>query len=340
MASESFTRLSTLTQTTYARLVDVLVTTDAGFETGTPVSKQIRGHRYWYIQRIVDGVKTQTYLGRETPELQAQLARWRTHKQEAESRAELVAMARAGGAHAATAAETRVLELLSALFRIGGVLVGSHAFAVLGTTLGVRWHETIVRTEDIDIAHDPHIAVALARDVDPAVLKEPFATAEPRFSILDPESPATTFKLRGTAIEVDLLTPLIGRERTKPIRLPMLGAAATPLRYLDYLIEESEPAAVVGGRGVLVNVPRPGRFALHKLVIANRRTGPRVKAHKDRLQATALLEVLLSDLPGELALAWKALAKYGRGWIKVAREGLGMLAPDLVEALRAVGVDP
>ena len=334
-----FSRLSTITQTTYARLVDLLVASGTT-SAGTPVSKMIRGHRYWYLQQTVEGAKTQTYLGRETPELQAAIARWRDQKREAEDRAELVAMARAGGAHAATAAETQVLELLSPLFRIGGVLVGSHAFAVIGTSLGVRWQDAITRTDDIDVAHDPQIAVALASDVDPAILKSPLGDATPRFSILSPDSPATSFKLRGTEIEVDLLTPLVGKGTAKPVRLPMLGAAATPLRFLDYLIEESQLGAIVGGRGVLVNVPRPGRYALHKLIIATRRIGPRVKANKDRLQAAALLELLASDLPGELSLAWKALAARGRAWVSAARESLRMLSPALIEAARSAGVDP
>ena len=36
---------------------------------------------------------------------------------------------------------------------------------------------------------------------------------------------------------------------------------AQPLRFLDHLIEDTQPGAVLGGSGVLVNVPRPGPFA-------------------------------------------------------------------------------
>jgi len=336
---EPFSRLSPMTQAAYSRLVDLLVATDASLGDATPVVKTIRGHRYWYLQRTRDGTKLQTYLGRETPELAASIAKWREHKHEAETRAELVAMLRAGGAQVPAAVETRALEILAPLFQIGGVLVGSHAFAVLGNSLGVRWQDAIVRTEDIDIAHDPHIALAFARDVDPATLKAPLGTASPRFSILDPTSPATSFKIRGTEIEVDVLTPLVGKDREKPIALPMLGAAAIPLRYLDYVIEETQPAAVVSGSGVLVNVPRPGRFALHKLIVAGQPSRRRTKANKDRLQASALLEVLAADWPGELSLAWKALAAYGRGWMATARKGLALLDDNLLSAVHAAGVD-
>jgi hypothetical protein len=138
----------------------------------------------------------------------------------------------------------------------------------------------------------------------------------PRFSALSPTDPATSFRVRGTEIEVELLTPLVGKESNRPIRIEPLGAAATPLRFLDYLIEETQPGAIVGGSGVLVNVPRPGRFALHKLIVASRRAVARApafaKAPKDRAQASALLSVLLSEFPGEITLAWKALSRRGR----------------------------
>lgn len=303
----------------------------------TLVTKRIRGRTYWYAQGTVDGEKRQTYLGPESPELDARIAAWRSAKAEEKTRAELVAMARAGGAHAVTGAEARVFEQLASVFRIGAVLVGSHAFGVIGNSLGVRWSEASVRTNDIDLAHDPRITVAVLKD-SPLSRNDDLV---PRFDILNPSAPATSFQVRGTDIQVDLLTPMVGRERSGPIVIPALNAAATPLRFLDFLIEESQPGAVVGGKGVLVNVPRPGRYALHKLIVASRRhtgvSGPS-KAAKDRAQAAALLDVLLSDLQGEITLAWKALLARGQGWAKAARISIAQLDPTLVDRLDHVGV--
>lgn len=344
MAAGAFTRLPLLAQTTYARLVDLLLTSEAGdLAAGTTlVSKTIRGRRYWYAQRHEAGKKLQSYVGPETPEIAAVIERWRRGRAEADSRAELVAMARAGGVHVVGAAEAAVLARLAPVFRIGGVLVGSHAFAVLGNMLGVRWQDAIVRTDDVDIAHDHRIAVALARDGQPADLRKALGDPLPRFSALSPTDPATSFRVRGTEIEVELLTPLVGKESTRPIQIGPLGVAATPLRFLDYLIEETQPAAVVGGSGVLVNVPRPGRFALHKLIVASRRSLARApalaKAPKDRAQAGALLSVLLSELPGEITIAWKALSRRGRAWVAAAAASLARLEPDLVTDLRRIGV--
>ena len=56
MAGTEFERLPLLTQTAYARLLDLLLTTEAGgLAAGSLVSKTIRGRRYWYAQRQDDG---------------------------------------------------------------------------------------------------------------------------------------------------------------------------------------------------------------------------------------------------------------------------------------------
>src|SRR5262245_39281692 len=173
MAEGSFIKLPLLAQTTYARLVDLLLTAEAGdLAAGTTlVSKNIRGRRYWYTQRHEAGKKLQSYIGPETPEIATMIERWRRGRTEAADRADLGAMARAGGAHVVGAAEAAGLQRLAPVFRVGGVLVGSHAFAVMGNMLGVRWQDAIVRTDDVDIAHDYRIAVALARDGEPADLR-------------------------------------------------------------------------------------------------------------------------------------------------------------------------
>jgi hypothetical protein len=341
-----FARLPLSAQTAYARLLDTLLSAEAGgaFDEGvTLTSKRIKGHTYWYAQRYVDGKKVQKYLGRESPELLQTLERWRRGRETAANRAELVAVARAAGAYTVSAAEGRVLAMLAPAFQRGAVLVGSHAFAVLGSSLGVRWQDASVRTQDVDLVHDPSIAVVVEPDLEPIQLDKALDGAIPLFDVLNPSSPATTFRVRGEDIEVDLLTPLIGRARNEPVAVPLLRAAATPLRFLDYLIEENQPGAVLGAQGALVRVPRPGRFALHKLLVASRRTpqtGGAAKATKDREQASALVELLDADLPGEIELAWKALEEHGKAWVTAVRESVGRLGEDTVEVLAKYKVRP
>ena len=93
-----------------------------------------------------------------------------------------------------------------------------------------------------------------------------------------------------------------------------------------------------------MNVPRPGRFALHKLiVVASRRSRGAsgvTKAPKDRAQASALLRVLLAELPGEITIAWKELARRGKAWVAAATTSLARLDEDLIAQLHDVGIFP
>jgi hypothetical protein len=59
----------------------------------------------------------------------------------------------------------------------------------------------------------------------------------------NPKGPSTLFRVRGSLLRVDLLTTAAGRARPSPVFLPRWNAAAMPLRYLDYLLEEPVRAA-------------------------------------------------------------------------------------------------
>jgi hypothetical protein len=66
---------------------------------------------------------------------------------------------------------------------------------------------------------------------------------------------------------------------------------------------------LLANTAALVNVPAPARFALHKLLAEQLRPASfAAKAKKDILQAVQVLEVLVEDRPGDIALAWTALA--------------------------------
>jgi hypothetical protein len=102
--------------------------------------------------------------------------------------------------------------------------------------------------------------------------------------------------------------------------------AAQPLPVLDFLIEAPERGAIVDGTPVLVNVPAPARFALHKLAVARSRPlAGQTKADKDLLQAGALLEVLFDDRPGDVDLAWQALGARGNALVTKVKAGMSAL---------------
>lgn len=339
-----FGRLPESTQTLYAELHEQTVQAEAaamaeGVPAGSFVSKEIKGRTYWYLQRSEGGKKRQRYVGADSPSLRAwmetaQEARSRSAADEA-GRARLCSMLAAGGAAAETATVAKVLSLLaeSGVFRLGGVLVGTQAFALLGNLLGVRFDRQSLRTQDVDVAQERGIGIALAAEAGPSNVAEDLAGSALGFSPvpeLDSRRPSTSFKIRGRDLRVDFLTPLYGPESTEPVYLPSLGVAAVPLRFLDFLLESPVQATVVAGAGVLVNVPDPARYALHKLWLAGRRpVAEQTKAAKDLRQAAGVLEVLLEDRPGDLPSAWESLARRPAALAKVEKtlerlpEGLG-----------------
>jgi hypothetical protein len=237
--------LSGQVQAQYAELVERLTALDTartiGDLPGAFVRKRVKGQTYVYFQHVAPGGSLrQLYLGRRTPALDTVAERFdvdrRARREDRSDVDRLCAQLRAGGAAVTDAASARVLSALAAaaVFRLGGVLIGTQAFIVLGNMLGVRWVHGATRTEDIDIAGERNLAVAipeLTADI-PTVL----ASLEMGFLPvpgLSPKEPSTSFKVRGRALRVDLLTPEMGRP-CGPVPIHRFGAAAEPMRHLDY----------------------------------------------------------------------------------------------------------
>lgn len=334
------TRLPLETQTLFAELLEhltgVLAGRSFGALKGSFVEKRIKGETYLYFQASQPGGSTkQFYLGRRTPALERLVRTFERDRAaivpDLERVRRLAAQLRAGGATLTDAPSARVIHALAdaGVFAAGGMLVGTHAFVCLGNLLGVRWSVGALRTQDVDIARavesDIDVAVPDVQVDVPSVLdrlKMGFLPVPP----LDPKQASTSFKVRGQALRVDLLCPQRGRD-IEAVFLARFNAAAQPLDYLDYLLESPERALVVDGGAALVNVPTPARFALHKLLVAQLRpVAMQAKAAKDVAQAIDVLEVLLDDRPGDLGLAWEALAGRGTRWQKAAQRGVQRLA--------------
>lgn len=345
-------RLPESLQTLYAELLDQVLQADAeAAAAGLPpsgafVSKEVRGSLYWYLQRSEGARKRQVYLGRDSPALR----RWmedvrklrREREPDEERRAEIVAMLAAGGAYRERATVGRLLRILSAtgIFRLGGVLVGTQAFTAYGNMLGVRFESRSARTEDVDLAQERDIAIALDPDAVPVDVAAALREADPGFLAVpsfDPRSPSTSFKVRGRDLRVDLLTPQ-RRDEERPVQLPLLGAAAQPLPFLGYLLAEPQAAVVLEGSGVLVNVPQPARFAFHKLWLATERPAvQQAKAAKDLRQGAQLLELLAADRPHDLGAAWRAVEARLR---RAVRQTVERLEPTLRDRLREIVGSP
>jgi hypothetical protein len=64
-----------------------------------------------------------------------------------------------------------------------------------------------------------------------------------------------------------------------------------------------------------VQIPRPERYAIHKLIVAQRRKGPGLaKIPKDLTQAEVLLNILAEDRPGAVVEAFETAVANGPRW--------------------------
>ena len=330
MASE----IPMVLQTAYAELMDRAGSAafeDAFPDDGVFVAKTVRGRRYWYFQLPVGSGRQQRYVGPETPELMERVAHHREARGDHNDRSALVSMLvrsaylprplpRIGNIVAALAK--------AGVFRLRGVLVGTVAYHTYPAMLGTRLPIASLQTGDIDIAQfsDVSIAVEDSTPVMLDVLREVDPSFRPISSVAD-DRRVTTYEAT-SGIRVDFLTPNRGPEKRSPEALPALGTDAQPLRFLDFLIRDPEPAVLLHGTGIYVLVPAPQRYAVHKLIVARRRPAGNVKRGKDIQQAEALFDVLISKRPHELRAAWREAWARGKTWRQLLGEALGLVSTE------------
>jgi hypothetical protein len=308
--------------------------------SGTFSKKRVRGDDYWYF-KTSEGASGQReyFVGADTDETRVLMRGYAAGREEIraahESIERLCAMLRQGGAMLTDTRSARVLAGLASagVFRLGAVLVGTHAFIALGNVLGVRWQSGL-HTQDIDLAasRQLHILVPQTSADLPGALELLNMGFLP-VPGLDPKVPETSFKVRGQTLRVDLLTPAQGARDGKPVFIQRLKATAQPLEMLDYLLEAPVSVPLVNGGATLVNVPDPARFALHKLMVSGRRqVFEQTKAGKDRQQAAEIIHVLYEDRRGDIALAVKALHRRPTGWRSRLKRELARLPVELKAA--------
>lgn len=326
-----FDRFPLQSQTAYTELLEALRTDELQglhADRGSLTQREVKGNTYWYLRRRVGERIEEVYLGPDSEDLHRRLETIRQRASDAKSaaarRRTLIRMLRAAGYPTVPRRHGRLFEELSGagVFRLEAVLVGTHAFRCMSAVLGVRFDDALATTGDLAIAQDRSVSIAVAEKASPPLL-EAIARAERFVDIpsLDPRSPTTSWQTPDHELRVDVLTPLVGRDGSPAEKLTALGVHATPLRFLDFLLAETQPAVVLSGAGILVRVPTPERFALHKLIVASRRDRAfRDKAQKDLDQARLLLEILLEDQPADVADAWSDLASRGGRWRRAAEE--------------------
>ncbi|MDX3926128.1 MAG: GSU2403 family nucleotidyltransferase fold protein [Shinella sp.] len=347
-------------RTMFAELVQRSL--DASFETDFPLSGNfvrvpVKGRDYWYFEETQPR-KTRKYVGpADDPEIAKRVEAFQDIKGDFRGRRKLVStLTREAGLAAPDRFTGDVVEALGAagIFRLRGVLVGTVAFQTYAGYLGVRLPGASLQTGDADFAQHYSVSATIEDSLPPVIdiLKDVDSTFR---AVPHRSDPGRVTQFENVArYKVEFLTPNRGSDDYADHASPMPalgGAAAQPLRFLDFLIHEPIRTVMLHRAGIPVTVPSPERYAVHKLIVASRRQSDAngiAKREKDVHQAGLLVEALditrrQDDLAEVFAEAW------GRGqqWRAAIRKGLGLLPENrraatettIRGALAAIGED-
>lgn len=124
-------------------------------------------------------------------------------------------------------------------------------------------------------------------------------------------------KLEHPKLIIEFLVPEKGKGIDKPYPLPQLGLNAQALRFLNFLIDNTIQIKI---EDILVILPHPANFALHKLIIFQRRRNPE-KIEKDREAATKILKALIAK--GEKDIIKSVFYSAPKGWQRKILKGMG-----------------
>lgn len=289
---------------------------------GKPLMKRVNGHDYWYERYRVGTRTVDRYIGEDSSQLRERLDRAEALRKASASarreRARLVRLLRAEGYMPVDVAMGQFLTVMAraGVFRLGGTLVGTQAFRLYEGELGVRiGADEMSMTMDIDVASFEQLSLVLDDRVEPGL---PKLLADFDFDPVPGTGRAgDVWRWRQTNQQtlVEFLTPSFDAE--EGVRdLPALGVKARALHHLNYLIAQPLKVAVIYRQGALVQVPRPERYAVHKLIVADRRRdgSDAMKARKDRAQAAFLIDVLAEEDPDALAEALEDARGRGPAW--------------------------
>ena len=336
MSTQSyFSDLPVSTATAYAQLHTATMAQELARDIshlhGSYSQKTIKGANHWYFAyREAAGAVRQLYVGPDNPQTRT-LIEQAKQSQPSDALKPLAKAALALGAASMTRQHLSVISRINEyqFFRAGGVLIGTHAFLAYANMLGIRWAMTD-QTVDIDFAHaGKNISVALPADI----------RAQPHAAITTmAEGFLPMMQFRGTQsgtagasykhpvqseYQIDFLCPKTSDDDA-PIRIPNLDVALQPLRFMEFSLQGVQQTTLFDttGRAVVVTVPAPERYAIHKLLIIGERTGAfKAKVSKDLAQAAALIAYCTERDPDGLREAWNDALSRGPGWVKRAEQG-------------------
>lgn len=351
-------------QTLYSELVQRSLDDSftSGFSSdGRFVAVEVKGRKYWYFDtpKPEGGGQDRRYVGpQDDPDITRRVGEFKDLKADIKGRRRLVStLTREAYLPKPPITTGRVVEELAnaGFFRLRGVLVGTVAYQCYSAVLARRLDAAAMQTGDADFAQFREISVAIGDSLPPIldVLKK----VDQTFREVPSQAGgrvSTQFVSR-EQFKVEFLTPNRGPDDVagKPVQMPALGgAAAYPLRFLDFLIRYPIRAVLLHGAGVPVTIPSPERYAVHKLIVASRRRDDRdvmAKSAKDRLQARSIFQALIMNhQQADMATAFMEAWDRGDAWKDAIRKSLStydqniqnLLQQEIAKGIRDLGDDP
>jgi hypothetical protein len=286
--------------------------------------KSVDGKKHLYAVTKDGSTRRQSYIG-SADNVEAQ-NRAEAHRRAARMAGDLrrsVMALRRSGLRGPTIEVGRLLEALAnaGFFELGATLVGTVAFQQFPPIVGAYLSEGAALTEDADFAFTRFI---VPRFMECEPLEDILRRADPTFKAhfnFEDKLPKAFVSERGLKIEL-----LTSRGRTDgPVPIKGLACAAVPLRFMEYLLEDTMEVVALYGPGVRVRVPDPARYAVHKLIVTQLRQPHSPKRPKDLQQARELFAALRAREPETLDDAIDNARARGATWRRMVDKGLALL---------------
>jgi len=257
------------------------------------------GGTYWYFQRIdpVSGKRKKEYLGPDKGEtgerirrLKKLLKEYRTFGEQEQFNQRVRVLRKFYALPTTLEAKTLMVLEKAGVFLNGGVLVGTHAFRSFGLVLGYDLRDN-TRTTDIDLfgARTIDLSKTKLEEMAAIITKNLFLQPLPT---IDKKQRSNAFLIEKSDLKLEVLTDLV-RSEPNPESIKNMSSMpfyAQPLELQDYLTQNAIPAVVPVNEGILVNIPEPERFSVHKLWLSTQRKDT-FKIRKDLAQAAAIISV-------------------------------------------------